>query len=118
MVLLLILVLTIYYGLTLKPGEFVKDLDHYWILGEGVGIDPRYVRPKLTQVIPVDENGYLISPEKVIAQGTNAKYASGAWAPGQLGPTEWAWMSSVDFPFAMQQAASVLTPAVYFWTIC
>jgi len=83
-------------------------------LGEGVGIDPRYVRPKLTQVIPVDENGYLISPEKVIAQGTNAKYASGAWAPGQLGPTEWAWMSSVDFPFAMQQAASVLTPAVYF----
>ena len=83
-------------------------------LGAGIGIDPNYRRPGLSQVIPVDENGFLLSPAQVIATATNGKYAATAWAVGQLGPVEWAWYTSSEFAFAVQQAVAVAKPAMYF----
>jgi hypothetical protein len=83
-------------------------------VGYGAGIDPNYRRPGLSQVIPVDENGYLLSPAAVIARATNAKNSATAWAVGQLGPVEWAWRTSSDFPFIVQQAVALAKPAVYF----
>jgi hypothetical protein len=83
-------------------------------VGFGPGIDPNYRRPNLSQVIPVDENGYLLSPAQVIAKATNGKNAATSWAVGQLGPVEWAWRTSSDFPFAVQQAVAMAKPGVYF----
>ena len=80
----------------------------------GIGYDSHYARPGLSQVIPVDENGNLLSPAQVIAKATNGKNAATSWAVGQLGPVEWAWRTSSDFPFAVQQAVAMLKPAVYF----
>ena len=83
-------------------------------MGKGVGIDTNYMRPGLSQIIPVDQNGYLLSPEKVVALAVNSTDASTNWNTGQLGPVEWAWRSSSDYPFVLQQALAVLKPAVYF----
>jgi hypothetical protein len=83
-------------------------------VGYGPGIDPNYRRPGLSQVIPVDDNGYLLSPAQVIAKATNGKNAATSWAVGQLGPVEWAWRTSSDFPFAVQQAVALAKPGVYF----
>lgn len=82
--------------------------------GYGVGIDPIYIRPRLTEVIPVDDNGYLISPEKIIARAVSPKNAASSWAAGEMGPTEWAWRSSSEFPFAMNLAMALVKPANYF----
>ena len=83
-------------------------------MGSGVGIDTNYVRPGLSQIIPVDQNGYLLSPEKVVALASNSNDAATSWSIGQLGPTEWAWRSSSDYPYVLQQAMALLKPAVYF----
>ena len=83
-------------------------------MGLGVGIDPNFVRPGLSVVIPVDENGYLLGPAAAIARATNSKEAATAWAAGHSGPVEWAWRSSSDFPFVVQQALALGRPAVYF----
>lgn len=83
-------------------------------VGYGPGIDPTYRRLRLSEVIPVDENGYLMSPAQVIARATNGKNAATSWAVGQLGPVEWAWRTSSDFPFAMQQAVALARPGMYF----
>ena len=83
-------------------------------MGSGVGIDTNYARPGLSQIIPVDQNGYLLSPEKVVALASNSIDAATSWATGQLGPVEWAWRSSSDYPYVLQQAMALLKPAVYF----
>ena len=82
--------------------------------GYGVGIDPKYRRPRLSQVIPVDDNGYLLSPAQVIAKVAVGKNAATAWAVGQLGPVEWAWRTSSEYPYAVQQAVALAKPGLYF----
>jgi len=82
--------------------------------GYGVGIDPIYIRPRLTEVIPVDANGYLLSPEKIIAKAVSPKSAASSWAAGEMGPAEWAWRTSSEFPYAMNLAMALAKPANYF----
>ena len=81
------------------------------------GIDLNYARPGLTQIIPIDENGNLISPAQLLCQTFNNKKAGSAWAVGQQGPVEFAWRMSSDFPFAAQLALAMCKPAKYFGTL-
>lgn len=82
--------------------------------GARAGIDSNYARPGLTTIVPVDENGNLIPPASLITASYNATRAASAWAVGQYGPVEYAWRTSSDFPFAVQQAAALAKPGIYF----
>ena len=82
--------------------------------GPRQGIDVRYARPGLSNIIPVDENGNLISPAGMLVDGFNSSRAATAWAVGEWGPTETAWRRSSDYPFAIQQALAVAKPGKYF----
>jgi hypothetical protein len=82
--------------------------------GARAGIDSNYARPGLTTVIPVDENGNLLPPASLITASYNATRAASAWAVGQYGPVEYAWRTSSDFPFAIQQAIALAKPGIYF----
>ena len=82
--------------------------------GVRAGIDLNYARPGLSSVIPVDTNGNLLAPNQVITQSFNSKRAASAWGIGQVGPTEFAWRMSSEFPYAMQQALALAKPAKYF----
>ena len=82
--------------------------------GYGLGVDINFARPGLSQIIPVDENGFLLTPAQILAVRTNATRAAGAWSIGELGPTEYAWRVSSDFPYAVQIALALAKPATYF----
>lgn len=83
-------------------------------LGSGLGIDPHYARPGLSVLIPVDENGQLLSPVASIIGSYKSNRAGGSWTIGQYGPVEYAWRTSSDYPFAMQRAAALAKPGKYF----
>ena len=82
--------------------------------GERAGIDAVFARPGLSAVIPVDANGYLLSPAAIMTASFNSIRAATAWAVGQQGPVETAWRNSSDYPFAAQQALALAKPARYF----
>ena len=98
----------------LEAGRIRHGSRSYVDAGLGAGIDPNYMRPGLSQVIPVDENGFLLSPAAIMTASFNASRAAGAWSVGQYGPVEFAWRMSSDFPFAIQQALALAKPAKYF----
>jgi hypothetical protein len=82
--------------------------------GTRAGIDTTFARPGLSEVIPVDANGFLLSPAAIMTASFNATHAATAWAVGQQGPVETAWRHSSDFAFAVQQALALAKPAKYF----
>ena len=107
-----------YYGTAPYTGAnrvLWDDLETGYIrFGNRQGIDLNYARPGLSNIIPVDANGNLIPPASVLAKTFNNRRAASAWAIGQQGPVEFAWRTSSDFPFAMQQAMALAKPAKYF----
>lgn len=110
-----------YYGVAPYTGTnrvLWDDLEQGRIRGgDRAGIDTNYQRPGLSQVIPVTENGNLIAPAAILCKTFNSRRSASAWAVGQQGPTEYAWRTSSDFPFAMQQALALTKPAKYFGTL-
>lgn len=91
------------------------DLEAGYIrYGDRAGIDLSYARPGLSALIPVDENGNLLPPAQVLCKTFNSKRSAEAWAVGHYGPAEFAWRTSSDYPFAMQQALALMKPAKYF----
>jgi len=79
--------------------------------------DPRFVRPNLLNIIPVDENGILRSPTSYIVKSFNSNQANGSYNVGQQGPVETAWRRSSDYPYAVQEALALAAPAYYFGSL-
>jgi hypothetical protein len=82
--------------------------------GPRAGFDSRYQRPNLAQYVPVDENGDLISPEKILVADFDSSKANVNFAVGDMGPAETAWRRSSEFPYALQLALALAKPAKYF----
>ena len=85
--------------------------------GDRAGVDLNYRRPGLSNLIPVDANGNLLPPTQALAQSFNNKRAGASWAVGQYGPVEFAWRTSSEFPFAVQQALALAKPGKYFGSL-
>jgi hypothetical protein len=85
--------------------------------GDRAGIDLNYRRPGLSAVIPVDVNGNLLSPAQALSKSFNSKRSASAWAVGQYGPVEFAWRTSSEFPYAVQQALALAKPGKYFGSL-
>ena len=77
-------------------------------------VDNHFSRAGLSQIIPVDENGQIKSPAEILTASFNSKSTASSWAVGQYGPVEFAWRSSSDFPFAVQQALALSKPGEFF----
>ena len=84
------------------------------LLGERAGIDNRFARPGLSQILPVNENGELLSPMDCIAKDINELDVSGFFRFGDGGPVETAWRQSSEYPFVLQLAIAIMKPAEYF----
>ena len=87
-----------------------QDANGNWI----PAVDVHYQRPGLASIIPVDENGFLRPPVEILTQSYQANRAGGAWSIGQYGPVEYAWRTSSEFPYAVQQAIAMAKPGRYF----
>jgi hypothetical protein len=110
-----------YYG----PGPYTGgnlalwgDLERGYIAdGPQKGIDKRFARPGLLKLIPVDENGILISPEKLFLASFDFTTTQGNFEIGDVGPAETAWRKSSDYPFALQVAMALTFPGYYFGSL-
>ena len=82
--------------------------------GNRQGIYDRYKRPGLTKQIPVDNNGNLLSPlDSSLASNFALINNQGPFVLGDVGPVEYAWRSSSEFPFAVVKALCLLRPFEY-----
>ena len=89
----------------------------YIYAGTRAGIDKRFARPGLLNVIPVDDAGNLRSPEKFAVLDFDSNKAGASYAIGDQGPVEAAWRRSSDYPYALQIAMALTKPAHYFGTL-
>jgi hypothetical protein len=95
-----------------------EDLEAGRILqGVRAGIDTRFARPGLSKIIPVDYNGNLIEPVKLLVANFNSDDTSESFAIGDHGPVETAWRRSSNYPYAVQIAMILARPAFYLGTL-
>ncbi len=81
--------------------------------GARAGIDPRYARPDLAIVNPVDEEGNLLDPiaSGIIPDAPTYQQATAPWKAGDIGPIEALWRASPSFRFAQAQVGFLTKPA-------
>ena len=77
-------------------------------------INPKYIRPGLTQVIPVDSQGQLISPMQSVVGKYNPQGFVKSWVVGDGGPVEASWWMSSSYPFAVMRLLALTRPAEFF----
>jgi len=75
---------------------------------------PKYRRPGLTSVIPVDSQGQLLPPFYSVMGAYNPQGFVKSWAVSDGGPVEAAWWSSSSYPFAVMRLLSLTRPAEFF----
>ena len=75
---------------------------------------PKYARPGLTNVIPVDEEGTLIAPLYSVVGQFNEFSFKKSWTVLDGGPTEYAWWTSSSYPFAVMRLLALTQPAEFF----
>ena len=95
-----------------------EDLEKGFIYaGDRAGIDVRFARPGLTNIIPVDDRGTLRSPDQFLTASYNSIDQNASFAVGDWGPVEAAWRRSSEYPFAVQRALALSNPGFYFGTL-
>ena len=77
-------------------------------------VDPRFVRPELLQILPVDSEGLLVSPLYSVIGNYNATSFRRSWTFGDDGPVENAWRTSSAWPFAVMRLLALTKPAEFF----
>ena len=77
-------------------------------------VRPEFARPGLSQVIPVDSEGLLLSPFNAVVGTYNQTQFQKSWATGDGGPAEASWWNSSSYPFAVMQLLAVTKPAKFF----
>ena len=85
--------------------------------GDRKGVDSKYIRPGLSKIIPVDDQGQLLPPTSIIVSKFNSNKINESFSFGDCGPVETAWRKSSEYPFALQQAIALMKPAFYFGTL-
>ena len=85
--------------------------------GPRAGIDTRFARPGLMNIIPVDDYGDLLSPEKWASATFSSLKANASYSVGDQGPVEFAWRTSSFFPYALQFALALSKPGYYFGSL-
>lgn len=80
----------------------------------GAYVLPAYVRPGLTQVIPVDTEGNLVSPFECVVGNYNNTTFQKSWTAGDGSPVEASWWNSSAYPFAIMRLYALTVPAKFY----
>ena len=75
---------------------------------------PKYARSGLTSVLPVNDQGQLLSPLDSVVGNYNATQFQKSWALGDGGPVEASWWNSSSYPFSVMHVLAVTRPAKFF----
>jgi hypothetical protein len=104
------------------PAPYTSDNLVLWgDLEEGLVADPvapyvipKYRRPGLTQVIPVNSQGQLLPPFYSVMGSYNSQGFVKSWQVGDGGPVEASWWMSSSYPFAVMRLLALTRPAEFF----
>lgn len=80
----------------------------------GAYVKPAYVRPRLTEVLPVSEEGELLPPLQSVVSSYDTRQFRRSWSPGDGSPVEESWWNSSLYPFAVMRLLAVTRPAKFF----
>jgi len=72
-----------------------------------------YARPGLSEVLPVDQYGNLVSPINFMVGPIAYDDQRSDWKFGDYGPAEVSWRNSSYWPFVLNAAAALLDPSNY-----
>ena len=79
--------------------------------GPRAGLSDRYARPNLLKHVPVDDSGNLLDP---LTSGLATNFSlinnKGSFVVGDIGPVEYAWRTSSEYPFALITALTLMKP--------
>jgi hypothetical protein len=79
--------------------------------GNRAGRYDRYARPSIMSHIPVDGDGKLLSPlDSGLAQDFSLINNKGPFILGDIGPVEYSWRASSEWPFAVIIAMCLMKP--------
>ena len=83
--------------------------------GDRAGVDSTYVRPGLSQIIPVDEHGNIVDIRfwGILGENEYVDNPDQDWIFSDHGPVETAWRRSSLWPFAVQIMLALSKPANY-----
>jgi len=104
------------------PGPYTSDNLVLWDdleLGRvadpaGAYILPAYARPGLSEVIPVNSEGALLSPfDSVVGDYTDNTFQK-SWIAGDGSPVESSWWNSSAYPFAVMRVLALTRPAKFY----
>ena len=104
------------------PAPYTKDNLVLWEdLQTGTVADPAgyyvkssYIRPGLTETIPVDGEGNLASPMASTVGVWNQYAFRKSWVVGDGGPVEASWWNSSSYPFSVMRLLALTRPAEFF----
>jgi hypothetical protein len=91
----------------LRDGKVYSDSGNYTV-------NELYARPDLLKMIPVNENGQLLSPWECLATGSTIYEHDKNWTIEDYGPAQSAWRKSSEWPFIVQIMNALMRPAKYF----
>jgi hypothetical protein len=80
----------------------------------GAYILPRYARPGLLDVLPVNAQGQLLSPLNSVVGIYDRQTFQRSWRIGDVGPVEYVWRTSSSYPFAIMRLLALTRPAEFF----
>jgi hypothetical protein len=80
----------------------------------GVYVNPLYVRPGLTDIIPSGSEGELLSPLNAVVGNFDSTSFRRSWVFGDDGPVENTWRTSSSWPFAVMRLLALTKPAKFF----
>ena len=105
---------TVYGSAPYTSGNLIlwEDLANGFIRqGSRAGRYDRYKRPTLLRHIPVNGDGQLLSPlDSGLAQDFSLINNTGSFVLGDIGPAEYAWRASSEWPFAVALAMCLMKP--------
>jgi len=80
----------------------------------GVYYRPEYARPRLTEIIPTNTSGQLLSPFDSVVGFYDSSQFKKSWVFGDSGPVEYSWRKSSSYPFAVMRLLALTRPAEFF----
>jgi len=92
-------------------GDLAAGID--WNNGNPIVL-PRFVRPQLLKVLPVDSAGNLVSPFVSILGNYNQNTFNRDWKVGDVGPAEFSYRRSSTWPFDLMRILALTKPAEFF----
>ena len=77
-------------------------------------IDSKRARPGLSKIIPVDSYGNLQNPFNALVRDYSKCDFAKPWAVGDVGPAEYSYRRSSNWPFDLMKITALLKPAKFF----